>query len=193
MYNDEGKYHPSFQEQFPDHTHHCLAHARSYDKGLPKERIIHNSWRNTIPDKCLTPTFYKLSLGRCRVVWFIVIQKFLWSKLLGYTTYYAHQDSLTVAETWAFCIGITCCNEIHRSVGIPTSGYVLPMQSLLEAKSFVVHHVRADFWLHFQKTFSMRTTRCWEWLFARCDSPFLVSCFSNVGVHVWFYINLSYR
>ena len=56
------------------HTHHCLAHARSYDKGLPKERIIHNSWRNIIPDNR-----YDLQ---------------------------------------------------------PTSGYVLPMQTLLETKSF---------------------------------------------------------
>ena len=47
------------------HTHRCLTHVRSYDKGLPKERIIHNRWRNTIPDKGLTPTFYKFSFGRC--------------------------------------------------------------------------------------------------------------------------------
>ena len=37
-------------------------------------------------------TFYKAPLSGLRlvavVVWFIAIQKFLWSKLLGYTTYY---------------------------------------------------------------------------------------------------------
>ena len=71
-----------------DHTHHCLDHVRSYDKTLPKERIIHNSWRNTIPDKCLTPTFYKLSLGRC-----------------------PDQHSLSVAKTWVFFIGITYYNQ----------------------------------------------------------------------------------
>ena len=27
-----------------DHTHGCLTHARSCDKGLPKERIINKSW-----------------------------------------------------------------------------------------------------------------------------------------------------
>ena len=43
----------------------------------------------------------------------------------------------------------------------PTSGYVLLMHPLLEAKSFDTRHVRADFYLHFQKTISMRTTRCW--------------------------------
>ena len=32
------------------HAHCCLAHARSCDKGLPKERIIDKSWRKTIPD-----------------------------------------------------------------------------------------------------------------------------------------------
>ncbi len=52
------------------HTHRCLTHARSYDKDLPKDRIIHNNWRNIIPDKLLTPTFYKpvsssTQSGRC--------------------------------------------------------------------------------------------------------------------------------
>ncbi len=72
------------------HAHGCLAHARSCDKGLLKERIINKSWRKiitsrgeTIPDNRLAPTFYKLSLGRC-----------------------SHQKSLSVTETWALSIGI---------------------------------------------------------------------------------------
>lgn len=75
------------------HAHGCLSHARSCDKGLPKERIINKNWRKTIPDNRLAPTFYKLSLGRC-----------------------PHQHSLPVAETWALSIGITCCIDMHRSV-----------------------------------------------------------------------------
>jgi len=35
------------------HAHGCLSHARSCDKGLPKERIINKSWRKTIPDNRL--------------------------------------------------------------------------------------------------------------------------------------------
>ncbi len=74
-------------------TFKVLSHARSCDKGLPKERIINKSWRKTIPDNRLAPTFYKLSLGRC-----------------------PYQHSLSVAETWAFSIGITCFIDMHRSV-----------------------------------------------------------------------------
>ncbi len=55
--------------------------------------LIIASWGETIPDNHLTPTFYKLSLGRC-----------------------SHQNSLSVAETWALSIGITWCINIHRSV-----------------------------------------------------------------------------
>jgi hypothetical protein len=69
-----------------------------FGEGLLKERIINKNWRKiiasrgeTIPDNRLTPTFYKLSLGRC-----------------------SHQKSLSVAETWALSIDITCCIDIHR-------------------------------------------------------------------------------
>ncbi len=44
-------------------------------------------------DNHLAPTFYKLSLGRC-----------------------PHQDSLSVAKTWAISIGITCFIDMYRSV-----------------------------------------------------------------------------
>ena len=81
----------------------CSSHPRSCDKGLPKDRIIHNSWRNTIPDNHLTPTFYKLMLGRC-----------------------PHQHSLSVAKTWAFCIGFTYCNEINRSVCMTSNWQQVP-------------------------------------------------------------------
>ncbi len=85
---------PLSKDSSLDHAHDCLAHARSCDKGLSKEWIINKSWRKTIPDNRLAPTFYKLRLGGC-----------------------PHENSLSVVETWALSIGITSCNEIHRSVG----------------------------------------------------------------------------
>ncbi len=101
-------------------------------------RKINKSWRKTIPDNHLVPTFYKLSLGRC-----------------------PHQYSLPVAETWThhrhyllYRHAQECLHNLQ-----PKSGCVLPMHSLLQAKFFVASC--ADVFLHFQKTVPMRTTRRW--------------------------------
>ena len=47
------------------HVHGWSTHPRGCDKGLPKEWIINNRWRNTIPDNHLALTFYKLSVCGC--------------------------------------------------------------------------------------------------------------------------------
>ena len=132
---------PLSQNSSLAHAHGCLSHARSCDKGLPKERIINKSWRKTIPDNRLAPTFYKLSLGRC-----------------------LHQHRLPVSETWALSIGITSCSEIQRSVCTTSNRNQLAFCRccrFLKQSVFVARHVRADLCLHFQETFSMRTARCW--------------------------------
>ena len=95
----------------------------------------------TIPDNRLAPTFYKLNLGRC-----------------------LHQYRLPVAETWAFSIGITSSCEIQRIVCTTSNRNQLAFCRccrFLKQSVFVARHVRADFCLHFQETFSMRTARCW--------------------------------
>ncbi len=93
----------------------------------------------TIPDNRLTPTFYKLTLGRC-----------------------SHQNSLPVAMG-AFHRHYLLYRHPHECLHNLqlTSGCVLSMHSFLETKSVCRSSCAPDFCLHFQETFSMRTTRCW--------------------------------
>ncbi len=54
----------------------------------------------------------------------------------------------------------------------------------------VTLHLDAYYGLYYQKTGSIRATRCWLWFCTRWDNPFPASCYSrNVGVHVTFDIN----
>jgi hypothetical protein len=101
--------------------------------------LIIASRGETIPDNHLVPTFYKLTLGRC-----------------------SHKNSLTVVMGVFHRLYLMyrhpheCLHNLQL-----TSGCVLPMRSLLETKSVCLSSCALDFCLHFQETFSMRTTICW--------------------------------
>ena len=67
----------------------------------------------SVVDEVSGDTVWVRSCHALVVVWFIVIQKFLWSKLLGYTTYYVisliRVVSSTVRESECVCVCVCVC------------------------------------------------------------------------------------